>query len=160
MKMSFNKKGFSIIEIVIASAIITTAGMFIIISIQAYINVSSKNSKLIQTALLFEETAEVLQYMRDTSWSSNIENLNLNTDYYLHWNGSSYSVTSTPNLYQNLYTRKFELNSIERDAGDNITTSGTNDPDTLKAIIKVSWPDKSTTTEKQTEILIHNVYDN
>ena len=80
------KKGFSVVEIIIGSAIITLAGITIVVSLLAYINLSAKNGKNIQTAILFEETAEALQFMRDTGWSTKIGNLSTETQYYCRQN--------------------------------------------------------------------------
>ncbi len=154
------QKGFSIIEIVVGSAIITVAGLAIILGTLSYIEISSKNSHNVQTALLFEETGEAIQFLRDSGWTSNIGNKTLNTAYYLSWSGSTYSLSTTPNLYQNTYTRTVRFQSVERDGNDSITTSGSNDPDTRLVEIDVSWPYKGATTTISTEMLIHNVYDN
>ena len=89
------KKGFSVVEIIIASAIVTLVGVAITSSLLAYINISMKNSRNVQTALLFEETAEALQFMRDQSWSANIAPLTKETPYYLVWNGNSFVSTTT-----------------------------------------------------------------
>lgn len=154
------QKGFSIIEIVVGSAIITVAGLAIILGTLSYIEISAKNSHNVQTALLFEETGEAIQFLRDSGWTSHIGNKTLNTDYYLSWSGSTYSLSTTPNLYQNTYTRTVRFQSVERDSNDSITTSGTNDSDTRLVEIDVSWPYKGATTTISTEMLIHNVYDN
>lgn len=155
-----SQKGFSIIEIIVGSAIITVAGLAIILGTLSYIEISAKNSHNVQTALLFEETGEAIQFLRDKSWSSNIGNKNLNTDYYLTWDGNTYSLTTTPSLYQGTYARTVRFQNVERDANDNITNSGTNDPNTRLVEINVSRSEKDATTTVSTEMLIHNVYDN
>jgi type II secretory pathway pseudopilin PulG len=161
MKKLNYKKGVSIVEIIISASIISMVTLFIVVSLQVYISVSNKNTKNIQSALLIEETAEVLQFLRDISWNDNIANLNLNTEYYLEWNNGAYAVTSTPNLFHNVYTRKFILREVMRDSNDSIIESGgTEDPKTLKAEIIVEWQEKGQTESNQAETLIHNVYDN
>jgi hypothetical protein len=44
---------------------------------------SIRNSKEIQTAILIEETAEVIQIFRDSGWDSYIKNLSNGIKYYL-----------------------------------------------------------------------------
>ncbi len=154
------QKGFSIIEIVIGSAIITLAGLTIILSTISYVEISSKNSKNVQAALLFEETGEAIQFMRDKSWASNIGNKTTNTNYYLNWSSGTYSLSTTPNIYQDIFTRKIVFQNVERDGNDSITASGNNDSDTRLVEITVEWPYKNATSSVSTEMLIHNVYDN
>lgn len=163
MRKFCSQKGFSIIEIVVGSAIITVAGLAIILGTLSYIEISSKNSNNVQTALLFEETGEALQFLRDSGWTSNIGNKSLNIDYYLAWNSGAYSLSTTPNLYQNTYTRTVRFQSVRRNSSnDSISTSpsDTIDPDTRLVEINVAWPYKGATTTVSTEMLIHNVYDN
>ncbi len=155
-----SQKGFSIIEIIVGSAIITVAGLAIILGTLSYIEISAKNSHNVQTALLFEETGEAIQFLRDKSWSSNIGNKTLNTDYYLIWDENTYSLTTTPNLYQDTYARTVRFQNVERDSNDNITNSGSNDSNTRLVEINVSRSEKGATTTVSTEMLIHNVYDN
>jgi Tfp pilus assembly protein PilE len=154
------KKGFSVVEIIIASAIVTLVGVAITSSLLAYINISMKNSRNVQTALLFEETAEALQFMRDQSWSTNIAPLAKVTPYYLIWNGESFVSTSTAVLHHNLYSRTFTLHEVKRDGSDAISDSGSIDPDTLRATISVSWLDGDNTESRTTDTLIHNTYEN
>ncbi len=119
-----------------------------------------KNSHNVQTALLFEETSEALQFMRDQSWSANISPLEKETPYYLHWNGENFVSTSTAILHQNLYARTFKLYEVKRDANDVISDSGSIDPNTLLASITVSWTEGENTVTRTTEMLIHNTYEN
>lgn len=154
------KKGFSVVEIIIASAIVTLVGVAITSSLLAYINISMKNSRNVQTALLFEETAEILQFMRDQSWSANIAPLTKETQYYLVWNGNSFVSTTTATLHQNFYARTFTLHEVKRDGSDVISSSGSVDPNTLRATISVSWLDGENAESRTTDTLIHNTYEN
>ncbi len=154
------KKGFSVVEIVIASAIVTLVGVAITSSLLAYINVSVKNGRNVQTALLFEETAEALQFMRDQSWSEKISSLTQDTDYYLVWENGSYSATTTPTQHQNFYRRTFSLQSVKRDTNDQISDTGNIDPDTLQVTAKIGWADGQISEQREIDFLIHNVYEN
>jgi type II secretory pathway pseudopilin PulG len=161
MKILNLKKGISIVEIIISASIISLVTLFVSLSFQVYISISNQNSKTIQTALLFEEAGEVLQFLRDKSWTDNIDTLNLNTEYQILWNGSEYSLTEDSVLIQNIYTRKIILEEVERDSSDSIVSNGgTVDPKTLKARIVISWQEAGEEKLMETETLIHNVYDN
>jgi type II secretory pathway pseudopilin PulG len=159
--MKINRqKGFSVLEIIVSSAIIVLIVTSIVLSIQFFMGVARKSSHDIQAGLLIEETAEVLLILRDQGWDSNIDTLNFDTDYYLWWDGANYFATTTNNLVHNIYTRKFRFDQVERDAGDSITDNGTIDPDTLLVEINISWDDHGQTQTAESLMLLHNVYQN
>lgn len=152
-------KGFSIIEILIAAAIISSVGIMSILSVQLYLRMSVRNSTNMQAALLFEETSEIILFLRDESWEDNIETLDLDTDYYLDWNGTSH-ITTTTEIQSNNLTRSFSLSEVLRDSDDKISETGNVDPDTLLVNINVSWEEKGEPKSLTSQMLIHNTYDN
>ena len=160
MRNDSSQKGFSIIEILIATMIISVVTLMVVLSIQIYTGMSRKTASNIQTAILFEEAGEVLQLFRDKGWNSNIATLNLNTDYYIYWDGTNYSATSTQVITAGNYERTFSLSEIERDGNDTIATSGTVDTNSLLVSIKVEWINKGELESKSTQMLIHNAYEN
>jgi Tfp pilus assembly protein PilV len=159
MKNISLQKGFSVIEILISASIITSIGIMIVLSFQLYTKISFRNNQNMQAALLFEETSEVIQFMRDQSWSNNIQNLDLDTEYFLNWNGTEYETTTEPSLI-NGFTRNFILSQVERDFNNNISNNGTLDPNTLLVNINVGWSERDSNNNLNTQMLIHNVYNN
>ena len=153
-------RGISIIEIVVAAAIIATAVVGISGAWQLYIKVSNISAEYAQAANLTEEAGEALDIMRDMSWNSNISPLSLGTTYYLYWNGQSYTATTTPQIINSTYLRTIVLSSINRDANYNIASSGTLDPNTKLATITVTISGNASTTLAQLQTLIHNVFNN
>jgi len=151
-------KGFGFVEIIIATAIITVVITAFALAIRANIILSSKNSDQNQAALLTEEASEALQILRDQGWASNISTKTLNTDYYLYWNGSSYSLTTTPTETNNGFLVQITFESIERDVDDAIVLSGTIDPDTRLVTISI-YKDSGATLLQETQGLIHNSYE-
>jgi prepilin-type N-terminal cleavage/methylation domain-containing protein len=160
MKDFSSEKGFSIIEILISSVIISTVTLMVILSVQLYINISRQNRSNIQSAILFEETSEVIQMFRDESWENEIASLNLDTEYHLDWDGSQYIATSTPILIDDKFERTFSLSEVERDINDTIVESGNVDSDTFLVTITVSWDEEGETESEVAEMLIHNSYSN
>lgn len=159
--MNSKKQGISIIEIVISAALITIAIVGIIGAINVFLAISIKNTNQAQSALLIEETLEIIQHLRDETFSGNFSNMSLNSDYYLDWNGVDYSTTTTPVLVNDKFTRKFQVSSVSRNSDDDIVSSGgTVDPDTLLVDVFVSWPESSGTASTTSQFLIHNVYQN
>src|ERR1035437_3829230 len=88
-------RGLSVIEIVVAAAIIAAITTGIASAWQAYIKVSNSDTNLSKALLLAEEGTEAVQLMRDSGWTINIAALSLNTTYYLYWTGSAYAATTT-----------------------------------------------------------------
>jgi len=160
MKNSFIK-GFSVVEIIVASAIIATSVVGIVGAIQVYLKIVYQNARETQAVLLLDETAEALQYLRDESFDTNIANTLTNTSYTVFWNGTGYELaTSTITLPYDM-TRTVQFADVRRDGSDQIVTSGGSiDVETKKATITISWPYQEETKTLSSELLIHNTYEN
>lgn len=160
MKLSFIK-GISIVEIVVAAAIISISVVGIIGAIQVYLKIVYQNTRETQAVILLDETAEALQYLRDTSYSANFASTSPSTTYTLYWNGTGYQLaTSTISLPYEM-SRTIIFTDVRRDSSDQIVASGgTIDVDTKKAEINIAWPYKLATTTISSEVLIHNMYAN
>lgn len=160
MKAS-SSHGFSLVEIVVGSAIFLTVGVGVATAWQAYLKVVNISATRSQAALLTEEAAEALQFLRDGGWTANISGRTLGTQYHLSWNGTAYSLTTTPvPLQGGGYFRTIVFSAVNRDAFDSIVSSGgTLDPDTKRIAITITSPG-SPDPIMQTEMLIHDVYNN
>lgn len=114
-----------------------------------------------QAALLTEEGAEAVLYLRDKSWASNIGNLGLNSKYFLIWNGSDYTTTLTPTLINNQYYRTISLASVKRDnITANISDSGSDDPGTKLVTLSIYPASTTVSAILETQMLIHNEFNN
>jgi type II secretory pathway pseudopilin PulG len=147
MNPNGNNKGVSIIEILVVIFIINTT----LVSLLSLAVFSLKTSTFIketnQTAFLAQEVMEAVRNFRDgTVWDTDgLGNLTSGAAY--HPEKSS----DVPPKWQlilgeetvNGFTRKIEFEEVYRDGNDNIVDSGgTNDPDTKKATVTISWKDK------------------
>jgi len=154
------KKGMSIVEIIVAAAIIAVSVIGIVAAIQVYLKVVYQNTRETQAVLLLDETAEALQYMRDDGFGAHIESKTLGDTYTIYWDGSGYELsTSTITLPYGM-TRSVVFSSIKRDGNDQISSSGSTDENTLKAVITISWPYKEEMKILSSEMLIHDMYEN
>lgn len=153
-------RGISVVEIVVAAGIILTAVTGIAGAWQLYFKISNKSAQYSQVSTIIEEGEEALNLMRDMSWSGNISPLSLNTTYYIYWNGSAYVATTTLQTIQNTYVRTISFQSIQRDVNFNIASSGSVDVNTRKAVITIFPSGNASTTLAQSEMLIHNVFNN
>ncbi len=159
--MKLSSRGISIVEIIVAAAIISVSVVGIVGAIQVYLKIVYENTRETQAVLLLDETAEALQYLRDTSYATNFATTTSSVTYTLYWNGTGYQLaTSTITLPYNM-SRTLTLSAVNRDGGDQIVTSGgTVDPDTKKATITIAWLYKNATTTITSEVLIHDMYAN
>ncbi|MDD5165300.1 MAG: hypothetical protein PHG25_02060 [Candidatus Pacebacteria bacterium] len=153
-------RGISVVEIVVSAAIIATAVTGIAGAWQLYLKVSNLSNQYAQANMLIEEASEALSVMRDTNWTSTINPLTVNTTYYLYWNGSAYSGTTTQQISQGKYVRTIVFQSVVRDVNFDIASSGTVDLKTRKVIITVYPFGNASTTLAQAQLLLHNVYNN
>ncbi len=155
--------GFSIIEIVIAAAIIVTLVTAAAGAWQLYFKVSRTSNQNTQAALLTGEAAEALNLLRDSGWTANISPLSLGTTYYLYWNGDTYATSTTPILIDNSpYSISFVFSEIRRDTtSDNIVSSGgAVDIHTRSVVISIMSSSSPPMTVMQSSLLLHDVYKN
>ena len=130
--------GISSVEVLIGVGIFA---MILILSTHAlvrFISVGLDIADKTQALYLAEEGIELAHFIRDESWSS-ISNLSDNTDYYFNITGSDISTSTTPELIDSIFTRRFRVYPVERDANDDIVVSGTDDPDSKYVTVTVTW---------------------
>jgi len=133
-------KGFTLVEIILATSIFTMFFLSISFFYKKALDVSQDTTAHIQSGYFLEEGIEAIKLMRDVSWTSNIATLSPGTTYYLYWDGSIWTATTTLQKLENTYTRSFVVENVSRDGNDNIVSSGgVNDPGTKKITLNISW---------------------
>ncbi|MDO8430364.1 MAG: hypothetical protein Q7S72_00015 [Candidatus Taylorbacteria bacterium] len=161
MNATRNSQGISILEVVIAAAIILILTTAIAGAWRSYIVITRISNERTQAALLLEEASDALQFIRDKGWGSNFSTIMLDVPYYLKWNSGTYILdTTAPALIQNIYTRKIVFSDVTRDGQDNISNSGIVDYDTKKVLISIYTNQTPPEVSIQAEMLIHDVYNN
>ena len=140
-----NKKGISIIEILVVIAIIITALSSLLGLASFSLGVSALIKQTNQGNLLSQEVMEAVRNFRDgTSWDvDGFGKLATSTDYYPQATGSP----SKWQLVQGIenidgFTRKVVFEDVMRDSNSNIVEAGTYDPNTKKVIVTVSWKER------------------
>jgi hypothetical protein len=154
--------GFTLIEIILATSIITTFLVSISMYYKKILDVSHDTTRHIQSGFLLEEGVEVVKLLRDTSWSTKIATLSTTTTYYLYWSSGTWTSTTTKQVVENVFTRSFTVADVTRDVSDNIASSGTFDPASKKVMFTVTWPRKGSraTTTESAETYIMNLFNN
>ena len=154
------EKGLTMVEVVIASAIILVAVVALIGVNTLYLKTALSNTNSVKSAYLMEESVEVVRFWRDASWSSNISPLSNGVSYGLVLNGSSWQASTTATSLEG-FQRTVTLSPVYRDsAGDIVTSSGTLDTNTKLVTAQVSWPANGTTTTKTLQTYITNLWQN
>jgi type II secretory pathway pseudopilin PulG len=142
-KKERQRRGFTIIEIVLAVSMLMMALLSITTYYKKILDVSQDTTRHIQSGFLLEEEIEGVKMLRDAGWSTNILALSTSTTYYLYWNNTSWVTTTTPQVVEGLFTRSFKLSDVFRNASDNIASSGTYDRGTKKLNVSVVWRRKN-----------------
>lgn len=151
----------SLIEVLVAAAIIVSSVVSIMGAYGGLTSLSLKNTPKLQAAMLLGEGAEALRIIRDSGWTENIASLSNGTTYRFTWDtaGGRWRATTSAFMIDGMFDRTFTLSAVSRDSTsyDPVTTGGTLDTGTRKASIQVSWNDGTGTTTKSVETYIYNI---
>lgn len=151
-------RGFGLIEIVVGSTILTISLIAISGYFQKALQLNQDSGKTAQASFLLEEGIEVVKFFRDTSWL-NISGLTVGASYFLQFDGAKWATTSSNVFVDNVFERKLVINNVSRDTNDDIVSSGgTEDTDTKKVTVSVSWLGKNGTTTKSISTYLTNIF--
>ncbi len=159
-KKTIFKQGISLTEVVLGTALILVVVVFLTQTYNIYINFALANENNTKANFLLEEGLETLIFLRDDGWTANISTLTSGSTYYLYFDGGDWVSTTTPQYIDSTFVRSFVLSNVNRDSNDDIATSGTNDPNTKKATVTVSYWQGHSTTTKSIATYITNIYVN
>lgn len=156
MRKIKRERGFSLIEVVIASTIISLSLLAIIGVAQEGIRVSRRALNTYAASTLLEEGAEVVRIVRDDAWTT-ISALSDNTAYYPTFSGGVWSLSQTPSLIDG-FTRTVIFDTAERDGNDDLVTSGTPDSGTKLVTVTVSWNEGGEVVSKDISFYIADIF--
>jgi prepilin-type N-terminal cleavage/methylation domain-containing protein len=147
--------GVTLIEVIVASAIISVAIFALMSGAQKGITASNDALKAMQASMLLEEGAEAVKTIRDNAWG-NISSLTNDTTYYLSYNTgtNAWSLSTTPaSAIDGVFTRTVVFSAVSRDSADDIVSSGgTLDSRTRKVTVTATWPNSPAVTVSKTLI--------
>ncbi len=157
MSKSIYKKGFMVVETLIAVSIITASILAASAVTQKSVRVSRQAFHSTQAAFLLEEGAEAVRILRDNNWS-NISGLSLATNYYPTFSGGTWTLSSTAGTV-GIFTRTVTIANVNRDnITDDISASGTEDTGTKLVTVTVSWLEGGTTATKTLQFYIMDIF--
>jgi type II secretory pathway pseudopilin PulG len=160
-EMAQHNRGFSVVEILIATSIISLSVISIATVYGNLVSLSVRNTAKVQATFLLDEGVEAIKTMRGEKWS-NIASSTPGTSYYFTWSTNKWRATTTPALIDGVFYRTFMVSPVYRDASTfNIltNTSGTLDPGTKKVDITVSWLENNATTTRTVSTYVFNLYE-
>lgn len=151
------KKGVGLVEVLVAVFIFTVILSSLILISNLYLSGATDSLRNTQAAYLAEEGVESLKTIRDNSWD-NISSIPTDTEKYLSFStaSSSWQVSNSEETV-GVFSRSFIINSVNRDSNGDISLSGTEDPNTKKVNIIVSWNGKNGVVTKNLITYITNI---
>lgn len=158
-KKSSNKKGFTLVEVLVGATIISLTTFSLVSAGAKGVELSLRAMRQTQASYLLEEGAEAVKSIRDSAWS-NISGLTVGTTYYLSYNTSTnvWSLSTTPSTIDSIFTRTIVVSAVNRDSNDDISSSGTTDAYTKKVDVTVSWTSASGTVSKTLSLYISDIF--
>ena len=155
------EKGVGLIEIIIVGAILAIAFIGIVSFLINSRGITFQNTRNTEATFLAKEAMEALRSMRDESWATNIAPLTSGTTYYPLISGNKWTLATTdPGPINSLYIRTVVIENVNRDANDDISGSGTADPNTKKVVAVVTWQENQVTKDVTLTTYITNFLNN
>lgn len=159
-------KGFSIVEILVAVAVLLASFVSVITAFQVAARHGKGTMEQVQAAALAEEGIEAMTTLRDAGWS-NLSSLVAGTSYDLVFNGTAWTTTQAPQMIDGFFRRTVVLDDVYRRTADkDIVASSSPDTKTIdagtkKVTVRVSW---ATTTpsgggERVMETYLMNLFE-
>jgi Tfp pilus assembly protein PilV len=140
--LSQRQEGFNLVEIVIATGIISLSLVSVIYIAGQSLVISHTSLDTYVASTVLEEAAEAVRVVRDDSWAD-IAALDPATTYYPTFDSSTNTwllSTSSSDGVVGMYTRSITVEEVLREAGSGeISPSGSPDADAKRITAHVTW---------------------
>lgn len=136
--------GFTIVEIIVVVAVIIAAFTAVLGFFAFEAKIAERSRMRLQAISFIEESIEAVRNFRDNStWTDadGIGPLAIGVDYHPASSSDGWDI-DPGNEIINEFTRAIVFNEVSRDANDDISDSGTNDPNTRKVTVTIAWTDR------------------
>ncbi len=152
------QKGFTIIEILVAIAVIIAVFTAILGFFAFEVRIAERGRMRLKAVSFAEEAMEAVRNFRDnTTWeeSAGISGLTTGIDYHSESSAIGWNIV-LGNETINKFTRTIVFNEVYRDVNHNISGSGAKDENTRKVTVAISWSDRQGSTEENLVTFITN----
>jgi len=157
LSLNNKKRGFGLLEIVIASAIITVSLGALILSFTNTLALEENNLRRTQAVFLAEEGLEMMRSLRASGWN----NVSTHGQYQVDClSGACVLASPDGTLLSGLFNRVIEIAPAYRDSNDRLTEVGTIDPDTVFVTVSVTWSTKGSEKTEVLQTYLTNILDN
>lgn len=129
-------KGGSLIEILLASALLIILMPALFASIMTTREGRAQQQNRLDSSYFLKETQEEIRIIRERGWDL----FAINGTHHPERSGNTWQLASNPETVNNL-TRQVVISDTFRDVAGQISTSGTLDPSTKLVEVTVSWED-------------------
>ena len=148
-------RGITVVEALVGISILGFVLVFVSMTQTVFFAASGKVLNTTKAMYLAEEGQELIRYVRDEDWDE-IAALTVGTDYYFDVTSGDIATTTSPEVIDTIFTRKFVLNNLNRDANDDFVESGgSSDTGGRVVTVTVSWGTESTSLTA----LVTNIHD-
>jgi type II secretory pathway pseudopilin PulG len=164
------KKGFTIIEVIIACSIITITVFTLMSAASKGIELSGRSLRQTQANTLLEEGVEAVKTIRDDSWDT-ISALSLDAPYYLFYdiNTNKWSLSSSMDTpissiptypIDDIFSRQVVFSEVYRNNDDDIDEEdGSNLDDGIKKVtVTVSWHSSGSQVSKDLVFYLADIF--
>lgn len=144
------QKGFTIIEILVAIAVIIAAFTAILGFFAFEARIAERGRMRLKAVSFAEESMEAVRNFRDnTTWgeSAGISGLTTGIDYHSESSAIGWNIVLGNEIIDE-FTLAIVFNEVYRDVNHNISGSGTKDENTREVTTTVSWTDRQGSTEE------------
>jgi len=152
-----SENGLGMVEIIVVIAVITVSFTAVLQLFKLQVQTERAKREEMAGYTLLSESLEAVRSIRDDAWS-NLSSLTIGAEYYPEISGNSWVLSSIDPGAINGYSRWIVINSVNRDASDNIVSSpsGSLDSDTLEIVSYVEWQSNGTTTSRNLRTYLTN----
>lgn len=150
------QRGISLIEIAVIIPIVGIAFFSIYQLVSLALVNNEDQGRRVQALALTKDGVELVRVIRDADWS-NIDSLTTGANYYLSGSNGAWSLTPTdPGVLEGIFTRTVVFEAVNRDDDDNISETGTADPNTRLLTVTVTWEERGKDREIELQTYLTN----
>lgn len=149
------------VEVVVATSIISLAFLGLVTVYNHYVKVSLNLYPEIRAAYLLEEGLEAVKFLRDSSWSSNINSVSTVNQFQLAFSSTTgWSLSTAAQPIAGGFYRIVQFQNVNRDGTNDIAAAGTNDPNSKRVNVTVYWNKGNATSSRQISTYVTNIFGN